>query len=131
MRLKLQLNAAFRSALLLAGVIVFTPAIAAQRGSVDSGALLDKYCTSCHNSSDFAGGLDLQGASAQTIADTPETGEKLIKRLRAGMMPPAGEARPPYDTVQKLAQTLEQGIDRLDITAASLPGSSHVPSRTM
>jgi cytochrome c551/c552 len=101
-----------RFAVLLATTMVTAAAgAAAQGGSVDSGALIDKYCTECHNSNDYAGGLDLQDVSAHTVADTPEIGEKLIKRLRAGMMPPAGKERPQYDVVQKLAQSLEQSID--------------------
>jgi hypothetical protein len=105
-------NAASRVAFVLTGAALFTQLAVAQRAGVDSGALIDKYCTSCHNSDDYAGGLDLQGTNAQTIADSPEAGEKVIKRLRAGMMPPAGEDRPQYDTVQKLAQALEQSIDK-------------------
>ena len=104
-------SAACRGAFMLAGAAVFSQVAVAQ-GRLDSGALISKYCTSCHNSSDYAGGIDLQDADAGTIADVPEIGEKLIKRLRAGMMPPAGEERPSYDTVQKLAQVLEQSIDR-------------------
>jgi hypothetical protein len=100
-----------RAILMLAGVTIAGGAFA-QGAAVDSGALLDKYCTSCHNSSDYAGGLDLQSANAHTVAETPEVGEKVIKRLRAGMMPPAGEERPSYDTVQLLAQSFEQSIDQ-------------------
>jgi hypothetical protein len=97
--------------LTLAGV-TFTQAGAAQVGSVDSGALIDRYCTECHNAAEFAGGLDLERTSASTLADTPETGEKVIKRLRAGMMPPVGKDRPQYEVVQKLAQSLEQSLDK-------------------
>src|SRR6187551_655322 len=98
------------------------PAAAAHDGGVDSGALIEKYCTKCHNTTDWAGGIELEGTSAHTLADTPEIGEKLIKRLRAGMMPPVGEERPPYDTVQKLAQSLEQSIDKRAATrGAHLP----------
>jgi hypothetical protein len=99
----------------LAGASVLVQAAAAQRHdgghAVDSGALFDEYCAGCHNTTDWAGGLSLEGASAATLADTPEIGEKVIRRLRAGMMPPSGEDRPRYETVQKLAQSLEQGID--------------------
>jgi hypothetical protein len=35
----------------------------------------------------------------------------VIKRLKAGMMPPAGEPRPDYAVVQNWAETLEQSID--------------------
>ena len=88
---------------MLAVAAVFSQAAVAQHGSVDSGALLDKYCTSCHHGIDVSGGLDLQGDNASTLADKRDVGEKLIKRLRAGMMPPVGKDRPDYDTVQQLA----------------------------
>src|SRR6478609_2019416 len=87
-------------------------AAGAHDGGVDSAALIDKYCTKCHNSTDWAGSVDLEEASAVTLAEDPQVGEKLIKRLRAGMMPPVGEERPPYDIVQKLAQSVEQSIDK-------------------
>jgi hypothetical protein len=119
-RSKILLNAASRG-LLLAGVAIFSPAVLAQHG-VDSGALFTKYCTECHNSTDFAGGIDLEGVDATTVARTPDVGEKLIKRLRAGMMPPVGKDRPDYDTVQRLAENLEQTIDK---RAATQP--AHLP----
>ncbi len=81
-------------------------------GGVDTGALLDQYCTKCHNTTDWAGSISLEGENATTLADTPQTGEKMIKRLRAGMMPPVGEKRPDYATVQEIARTLEQSIDQ-------------------
>src|SRR6188768_1698919 len=121
MRLITLFSAASRVAVTLAGAVVLTQA-AARGASVDSGALIDKYCTECHNSTDYAGGLDLQTMTAKGLADTPKEGEKLIERLRAGMMPPVGEERPPYDVVQKLAQSLEQGIDKRAATrGAHLP----------
>ncbi len=80
-----------RGIFMLAGAAIFAQGAVAQGGSVDTGALIDQYCTSCHNSVDYAAGLDLQGADATSVADSPQMGEKLIKRLRAGMMPPVGE----------------------------------------
>ncbi|HEY0962912.1 MAG TPA: DUF1592 domain-containing protein [Pseudomonadales bacterium] len=60
---------------------------------------------------DYSGGIDLEGMDAHTLAEYPEMGEKVIKRLRAGMMPPAGEPRPEYDVTQALAGALENAID--------------------
>lgn len=94
MRLMTLLKLAARGMFMLAGATVFSQAAVAQGGSVDSGALFEKYCTNCHNGEDYAGGLDLQDASAHTLADKPDVGEKMIKRLRAGMMPPVGKERP-------------------------------------
>ena len=111
MRLIAQLKPAAHRVLMLAGVFVFAQAAVAHDGTVDSEALIDKYCAVCHNSNDYAGGVDLEFSDATSIAGRPQVGEKMIKRLRAGMMPPAGKDRPDYDTVQKLAQTLEESID--------------------
>jgi Protein of unknown function (DUF1592)/Protein of unknown function (DUF1588)/Protein of unknown function (DUF1587)/Protein of unknown function (DUF1595)/Protein of unknown function (DUF1585) len=102
----------------LAVAAVFSQAAVAQHGSLDSGALFGKYCTSCHNGIDFSGGLDLEGDNASTLAAKPDIGEKLVKRLRAGMMPPVGKDRPDYSTVQQLAQVLEQSIDKQAATKA-------------
>jgi len=79
---------------LLVAACASTQAAIAHDGSVDSEALIDKYCAPCHNSSDFAGGIDLEFAGATDIAARPQVGEKMIKRLRAGMMPPVGKERP-------------------------------------
>jgi hypothetical protein len=106
------LAAVVRAGFILAGAAFSAQVAAAQGGGVDSGALLDQYCTKCHNTTDWAGSINLEGENASTIAATPDIGEKLVKRLRAGMMPPVGEERPSYEMVQKLAQSLEQSIDK-------------------
>ena len=121
MRLMTQLKPASHGMFILAGGIIFAQAAVAQDGNVDTEALVDKYCAVCHNSSDFAGGVDIEGATADSIAERPQIGEKMIKRLRAGMMPPVGKERPDYDTVQKLAQTLEENVDKSAATKASHP----------
>ena len=113
------MNRATRGILMLAGATFLTQGAVAQGVSVDSGALLGKYCTKCHNTTDWAGGIDLESANATTLAATPEIGEKLIKRLRAGMMPPPGAERPPYETVQKLAQIIRETMPE------SLPRKIH------
>ncbi|MDT8398647.1 MAG: DUF1592 domain-containing protein [Pseudomonadales bacterium] len=77
----------------------------------DLDGLLDEYCAKCHNFEDYAGGIDLEGLSPANIQREPEVGEKVIKRLRAGMMPPVGEERPDVTTLQALAAALENQID--------------------
>jgi len=118
MRSMAQLKPASHGALILAGVIIFTQAAVAQDGNVDSGAVIEQYCAVCHNPTDGAGGIDLDFADADSIAERPQIGEKMIKRLRAGMMPPVGKERPDYDTVQKLAQSVEASIDKIAATKA-------------
>jgi hypothetical protein len=73
--------------------------------------LIDEYCTGCHNFEDYSGGIDLEGLGPDNIQTAPDVGEKVIKRLRAGMMPPVGEPRPDVETMQALAAALETQID--------------------
>ncbi len=68
MRLLTQLKPASRGMVILAGVILVTQSAVAHE-SVDSQALIDKYCAVCHNSEDFAGGVDLEFANATSIAE--------------------------------------------------------------
>ncbi|MEX2366888.1 MAG: hypothetical protein WD601_09790, partial [Pseudohongiellaceae bacterium] len=79
--------------------------------SSEVGEVIDEYCTKCHNFEDYAGGIDLQGLGPHNIEVAPDIGEKVIKRLRAGMMPPVGEPRPDVQTMQALAGALEDRID--------------------
>lgn len=84
--------------------------------------LLQEYCTKCHNFEDYAGGLDLELITPANIHEEREAGELVIRRLRAGMMPPAGEPRPPTEVLQAFAETLENNIDRHAGIHAGRPG---------
>ncbi|MES2603737.1 MAG: DUF1592 domain-containing protein [Pseudomonadota bacterium] len=119
MGLSTAIKSLVRAFAVVGGVVVFTPFTLAQK--VDTAALIQQYCAECHNLDDYSGGLDLEGMDAAKLAEHPEIGEKVIKRLRAGMMPPAGEDRPDYQTTQLLAASLEQGIDSRAAKAVHLP----------
>jgi hypothetical protein len=85
-------------------------------------ALVKQYCSGCHSDRGKAGGLSLAAFDASTVTSTPQTTEKIIRKLRAGMMPPAGAKRPDGPALLALAEALETRIDR----AAALnpnPGS--------
>jgi mono/diheme cytochrome c family protein len=79
--------------------------------------LVAQYCAGCHSDRSKAGGLSLQGWTPAT-ADARETAEKMIRKLRAGMMPPAGARRPPEAQLALLTEALE---NRMDALAAALP----------
>src|SRR5262245_2294090 len=61
-------------------------------------ALVKQYCTGCHSDRGKAGGLTLASFDAATVEDHADVGEKMIHKLRAGMMPPAGAKRPDEPT---------------------------------
>ena len=85
-------------------------------------ALLDKYCVTCHNDRLKTANLSLQGLDLMKVADHAEVWEKVVRKLRAGVMPPPDVPRPPLAEYEGLRDWLEAEIDR---TAAAHvnPGS--------
>jgi hypothetical protein len=75
-------------------------------------ALLKQYCSVCHNDNTKSGGMTLTKFDVAHPEATPEITEKMIKKLRAGLMPPAGMKRPERDTVKLMYTTLESTMDR-------------------
>ena len=75
-------------------------------------ALLDKYCVSCHNDRVKTANLSLQGLDLTRVADHAETWEKVIRKLRAGVMPPPDVPRPPLPEYEGLRDWLEGETDR-------------------
>jgi hypothetical protein len=77
----------------------------------DQNALVGQYCTTCHSARAKAGGLVLAGFDAAKIRENGELTEKIIRKLRARMMPPAGAPRPDEATVMAMVHTLEGAMD--------------------
>lgn len=80
--------------------------------SVALGDVVKKSCAGCHSDTRKQGNLTLQNFNLATIGQTaPDVAEKMIAKLRTGMMPPPGRARPGGDTLQALLETLERTMD--------------------
>src|SRR5262245_15387063 len=47
-----------------------------------------KTCVGCHSDRSRAGNLSLQSFDINTAAEHPDVTEKMIRKLRAGLMPP-------------------------------------------
>jgi hypothetical protein len=73
--------------------------------------VVQQYCSVCHNYEDYAGGVEFEVFDPAKAHENPELTERMLKKLRAGMMPPAGKARPDFKTVQALAASLESEVD--------------------
>ncbi|HEY7288888.1 MAG TPA: DUF1592 domain-containing protein, partial [Vicinamibacterales bacterium] len=73
--------------------------------------LVAKYCVGCHSEKGHAGQLSLANFDATKIDKNAETAEKMIRKLRAGMMPPPGARRPDAATVSSFVDALESKID--------------------
>ncbi len=75
--------------------------------------VVDEYCVRCHSDRRLRGNLSLEGFDPTRPEADWATAEKMIVKLRAGMMPPPGVSRPAGDTLGQLAEELEARLDRL------------------
>ena len=80
--------------------------------SPDTKAVLDKYCVTCHSQRLRTAGLALEGIDTANPAAHAEVWERVISKLRAKAMPPAGLPRPDAATYDAIASSLETAIDR-------------------
>ena len=109
---------------IISGAAQRAPAAGAGAATVSAetaGATLAEYCLTCHNARVRSGELTLEGLSLDNVPAHAETWEKVVRKLRVGMMPPAGMPRPDEATYAGLIALLEQ---RLDAPAAdrAMPG---------
>ena len=86
-------------------------------------ALVEQYCSGCHNDIELAGNMSLTQLDLEHVDQNPVLAEKIIRKLRAGLMPPAGVARPDAANLNALAAAVEAGVDR----AATLEPYVDVP----
>jgi mono/diheme cytochrome c family protein len=97
-------------------------------GAAADTAVVKQYCIGCHSDRGKAGGLSLASFDAAKAAENAVVAEKMIRKLRAGMMPPAGARRPEPAVLAGLAQSLETRIDR---AAALNPNPGWRPSQRL
>ncbi|HEY7188341.1 MAG TPA: DUF1592 domain-containing protein [Vicinamibacterales bacterium] len=86
-------------------------------------ALVDQYCLTCHNDRAKTGNLSLTGLDVSQPGDQAEIWEKVVRKVRAGLMPPSGMPRPDRAALDAFAGRLETGLDRAAVAHPN-PGSS-------
>ena len=94
------------------------PTVDALPSPDDLTAVVARNCVMCHNDQLQTGNFSLQNFDVAQATSHAEASEKVIHKLRLDMMPPPGVPRPGGDTLQMLAVTLE---DQLDRAAAAEP----------
>jgi hypothetical protein len=73
--------------------------------------LVKQYCAGCHSEKGLSGGLSLANFDPGQIDQNAEVVEKMIRKLRAGMMPPPGARRPDGDVLTQFVTALETAVD--------------------
>ena len=88
-------------------VAAASPAMSA----VQQNQLLEHYCRSCHNYQDYAGGVEFEAYDPARAHEDAALTERMLRKVRAGMMPPAGKPRPNEAQLQAFAGALEAEVD--------------------
>ena len=92
------------------------PDVAKQR------ALIDQYCVGCHNARAKTANLMLDQLDLANLGAHAEIGEKVVRKLRAGMMPPTTRPRPDPATMESMIRWMEGELDRSAVTNLPPPG---------
>jgi mono/diheme cytochrome c family protein len=130
--------AAIAWAAVLAMVWVGTEQVEAQRPQAAAAptaspeaAFLTQYCLGCHNQRAKIAGLALDTLDLAQVGSHAETWEKVVKKIRTGMMPPSGARRPERAALDGFASELERRLDRaVDVNAALVTPALHRLNRT-
>ena len=94
-------------------------------------AVLNQYCVVCHNQKLKTAGLTLDKLELQPIGEHAEQWEKVVRKLRAGMMPPSGMPRPNTAAYEALTVAIEAELDRAAVAHPHLPAPGvHRVNRT-
>ena len=117
------------AALGVGGVVLAASLLHAQSAPVASQttspqhALIHQYCVTCHNEKAKTAGLMLDKVDVDQAGEHAETWEKVVRKLRGGMMPPQGMPRPPQAQIDGMITWLEASLDKAN-AAHPEPGRS-------
>lgn len=75
-------------------------------------ALVSKYCAGCHNDKTGSGNFSLEKLNPAAAGDQAQAWEKVVRKVRAGMMPPSGMPRPERKDLDAFAGRIETSLDR-------------------
>jgi mono/diheme cytochrome c family protein len=86
-------------------------------------ALLDQYCVTCHNQRLKTANITFDMMDLAELPSHADVWEKVVRKLRGGMMPPPGMPRPPQAAVDGFVSSL---VRSLDAAAAANPNPGRV-----
>ena len=96
----------------------------------DDAALVKQYCLGCHNERAKQGGLVLDADVAKVAADR-ERWEKVVRKVKTGMMPPSGAPRPARERLDAFAASMASRLDAaVDLKAILDTPALHRLNRT-
>jgi len=94
----------------------------AQESTEPDWEILESYCQDCHNFEDYSGSIAFDVLPRDELLRDDEVWEKALRRIRTGLMPPAGEPRPGRAEFSSFVHDLE---NKLDSQQAIQPNPGH------
>lgn len=116
------------AAMLLLGLPLLAAAADAPPGHVPAGiqekdwAFIDKYCSSCHNSTDWAGELAMDVLDRDNLAADSDVWEEVVRKMRGALMPPSSDPQPSPTERTAFIHSMETSLDRSAVDHLN-PGS--------
>jgi hypothetical protein len=101
----------------------------AATGAATQKAVIDRYCVGCHNAKTKTANLLLDQLDLTKLGEHANIGELVVRKLRAGMMPPTGMPRPDAATMDTLITWMEGELDKSATAHLPAPGM-HRMNRT-
>src|SRR5258708_6040143 len=86
------------------------PAVAPST-TIDYASVVTKYCVTCHNERAKIGGLTLDKVDVSDPGAGADVWERVVRKVRVGMMPPQGSPQPDQDTRAALVSWLTTSLD--------------------
>ena len=119
----LVLGAAIGASLMLTPARISGQAAQADEFDTAVRPVLAQTCVQCHGDQSPAGGMSVSGlTSAESLVQHRDTWEAILRRLRAGDMPPAGTRRPDAAQMAAMAGYIERAFERADASVKPDPG---------
>jgi hypothetical protein len=114
----------FCLALSTLGLLCSSTMSAQSSSEADFAPFLKQHCVTCHSDKLKTADLSLQNREPNHPASAPDIWEKVIRKLRVGMMPPQGAPQPNPAARARLVSSLEAAFDR---AAAQRPDPGRSP----
>ena len=121
-------GAALLSTVIVSAQAPVAPASAAAQAPVQAAdaatqrAIVNQYCVTCHNQRLKTANLLLDQVDLAALGEHPDLGEKIVRKLRAGMMPPTNNRRPDAAAMESLIRGMEATLDRAAMPHLPPPG---------
>src|SRR5215510_9811424 len=95
---------------------------AAAHNATTQRALIDQYCVGCHNARAKTANLLLDQLDLTKLGEHADIAEKVVRKLRAGLMPPTNARRPDPATLETMIRWMEDELDKSAATHLPAPG---------